>query len=320
MEYQQLGSTGVSVSPLCFGTWRFGKETNGTLETDREQAHELLDSAWDRGINFIDTANSYGGGKSEEWIGEWLSDHDREEFVIASKVYWRTRGATRTSLSRKAIRSEIEDSLSRLGTDYLDVYYIHRFDDGTPLRETLRTLDGLVHEGKIRYLAASSGAAWKLTKALWRSDVESLERFEITQPRYNATYREEVEEYLDVCADQRLAVCPYSPLEGGFLTGKYDRDGGAPSGSRGALSGWNGRFDDRQWRVLEAISNVANEADVTPAQVALRWLIERERFTCVPIIGARSVEQMEENAGAIELSLTDDQRTRITDAYIGDEE
>lgn len=319
MEYRRLGSTGVSVSPLCFGTWRFGKETNGTLETDREQAHELLDAAWDRGINFIDTANSYGGGKSEQWIGEWLSNHDREEFVIASKVYWRTKGIPRTSLSRKAIRSEIEGSLDRLGTDYLDVYYIHRFDDGTPIRETLRTLDNLVREGKVRYLAASSGAAWKLTKALWRSDIENLERFEITQPRYNATSREEVEEYLDVCADQNLAVCPYSPLEGGFLTGKYERDGAAPSGSRGDLSSWRDRFDDRQWRVLDAVSKVADEASATPAQVSLRWLIERERFTCVPIVGARSVEQLEENAGAMGLSLTDAQRTRITDAYAGDD-
>ncbi|WP_207592766.1 aldo/keto reductase [Halomontanus rarus] len=315
MEYRRLGSTGLTVSPLCFGTWRFGKESNGTLETDRETAHELLDAAWDRGINFVDTANSYGGGKSEEWIGEWLADHDREDVVIASKVWWRSRGVPERTLSRKAIRSEIQDTLERLDTDYLDVYYIHRFDDETPIRETLRTLDDLVREGTVRYLAASSGAAWKLTKALWRSDLENLERFEITQPRFNAAYREEVEDYLDVCADQNLAVCPYSPLEGGFLTGKYERDGDPPKGSRGDLNDWNGRFDERQWRVLEAVQSVAREAGATPAQVALRWCIDRERFTCVPIVGARSVEQLEENAGAMELSLTDEQLGRITDAY-----
>lgn len=315
MEYRRLGSTGLSVSPLCLGTWRFGKESDGTLETDRETAHELLDAAWDEGINFIDTANSYGGGRSEEWIGEWLADHEREDFVVASKVYWRTRGAPRTSLSRKAIRSEIDDSLDRLNTDYLDVYYIHRFEDGTPIRETLRTLNDLVQEGKVRYLAASSGAAWQLTEALWKSDLEDLERFEITQPRFNATYRDEVSDYLDVCEQYDLAVCPYSPLEGGFLTGKYERDATPPEGSRGDLSGWNGRFDDRQWRVLEAVRAVANESDATPAQVALRWLMDRERFTCVPIVGARSVTQLEENVGAADLSLSSDQLARITDAY-----
>ncbi len=315
MEYRRLGSTGLTVSPLCLGTWRFGKESNGTLETDRETAHDLLDAAWEQGINFVDTANSYGGGRSERWIGEWLADHDREDFVIASKVWWRTRGVPKTSLSRKSIRSEIQDTLERLGTDYLDVYYIHRFDDGTPLRETLRTLDDLAREGTVRYLGASAGAAWKLTKALWESDREDLERFEITQPRFNAAYRDEVADYLDVCADQGLAVCPYSPLEGGFLTGKYDRYGEAPAGSRGDLEGWNDRFDERQWRVLEVVRSVATETGATPAQVALRWCMARDRFTCVPIVGARTVDQLEENAGAVDLSVTDDQLDRITDAY-----
>lgn len=315
MEYRRLGSTGLTVSPLCLGTWRFGKESNGTLETDRETAHDLLDAAWDHGINFVDTANSYGGGQSEQWIGEWLADHDREEFVIASKVWWRTRGVPRTSLSRKSIRSEIQGTLDRLGTDYLDVYYIHRFDDETPIRETLRTLDDLVREGTVHHLAASAGAAWKLTKALWQSDVEDLERFEITQPRFNAAYRDEVVDYLDVCADHDLAVCPYSPLEGGFLTGKYERDGDPPEGSRGELYDWNERFDERQWRVLDAVRTVAEEAGATPAQVALRWCIDRDRFTCVPIVGARSVDQLAENAGAMDLSLTDEALDRITNAY-----
>ncbi|WP_137290772.1 aldo/keto reductase [Natronorubrum halophilum] len=318
MEYRRLGATGLTVSPLCLGTWRFGKESNGMLETDRETARNLLDEAWDKGINFIDTANSYGGGKSEQWIGEWLADHDREDFVIASKVWWRTRGGPETSLSRKSIRLEIQGTLERLDTNYLDVYYIHRFDDGTPIREMLRTLDDLVREGTVRYLAASAGAGWKLTKALWQSDRENLERFEITQPRFNAAYREAVEDYLDVCADQELAVCPYSPLEGGFLTGKYDRNGDPPAGSRGDRYEWNDRFDERQWRVLEAVRAVAAKIGATPAQVALRWCMDRERFTCVPIVGARSVDQLEENAGSMELSLTDDQLRQITDAYGAD--
>jgi aryl-alcohol dehydrogenase-like predicted oxidoreductase len=178
-------------------------------------------------------------------------------------------------------------------------------------------MDRLVEEGTVRYLAASSMAAWQLTKALWTSDVEGLERFEVTQPRYNAAFREAPAEYLDVCADQGLAVCPYSPLEGGFLTGKYTPEGDVPEGSRADLSEWFDveGFEDRQWRVLEAISAVADEEGATEAQVALRWLMDRERFTCVPIVGARTVEQLEENVGAVDVSLSAAQRERITDAH-----
>ena len=316
MEYVKLGSTGADVSPLCFGTWRFSKAADGTVETNREEAQALLDACAEHGVNFIDTANAYGdpSGTSERWIGEWLADRDREEYVIASKVYWNTTGVGGPGLSRKAIRAEIDGTLERLGTDYLDLYYIHRWDDATPILETMRTLTELVREGRVHYLGASSMAAWKLAKALWTSDVEDLERFEVTQPRFNAAYREPVADYLELCADQGLAVCPYSPLEGGFLTGKYDREGAGPSGSRGELYGWGNRFSNEQWAVLDAISDVADELDATPAQVALRWMIEREAFTCVPIIGARTPAQLEENVGALEIALTDDQRSRIDEA------
>ena len=191
MEYTKLGSTGLTVSELCFATWRFGKENGGVVETDREQAHALLDTAWDRGINFVDTANGYGDGRSEEWIGEWLDDHDREDVVLASKVYRGMESRFDQNLSRKNIRAEIEGTLSRLDTDYLDLYYIHRWDDETPIDETLRTLNRLVEDGRVHYLGASSMAAWQLTKALWESDVAGLERFDVTQPKFNAAYRDE---------------------------------------------------------------------------------------------------------------------------------
>lgn len=312
MEYTKLGTTGLDVSQLCFGTWRFNKETDGVLETDRETAHELLDQFADLGGNFIDTANGYGGGTSEEWIGEWLAERDREDYVIASKVYWTQRSRFSGNLSRKTIRAEIEGSLERLDTDYLDVYYIHRYDDDTPIVETMRTLSRLVDEGKVHYLAASSMAAWKLTKALWASDVEGLERFEATQPRFNAADRPQ--DYLDVCADQGLAVCPYSPLDGGFLTGKY-AEGDAGEESRAALQGWDLEFSDRQWAVHDAVVAVADELDVTPAQVALRWLIDQREFTCIPIFGARTADQMADNMGAIDVSLSDEQYDRIDQAY-----
>jgi aryl-alcohol dehydrogenase-like predicted oxidoreductase len=317
MNYRKLGNTGVDVSELCFGTWRFGAESGGGVETDRETAHEILDAFEAAGGNFIDTANGYGDGDSERWIGEWLDEHDREDYVVASKVYWSQVSRFSENLSRKNVRAEIEGTLDRLDTDYLDLYYIHRWDDETPIRETLRTLTRLVEEGKVHYLGASSMAAWKLTKALWTSDVEGLERFDVTQPHFSAAHRNPVEDYLDVCADQDLAVCPYSPLEGGFLTGKYSREGDVPEDSRGENVDWftPEDFADEAWQTLDAIEAIANEEDATPAQVALRWLIDQRRFTCVPIVGARTVDQLEENLGAADVELGDEQFDRISAPY-----
>jgi aryl-alcohol dehydrogenase-like predicted oxidoreductase len=314
MEYVRLGSTGLEVSSICFGTWRFGKESDGVLETSREQAHELLDAFADRGGNFIDTANGYGDGKSEQWIGEWLADQDREDFVIASKCFWSDVSRFQENLSRKNVRAEVEGSLEKLDTDYLDILYLHRFDDETPIEHTLRTLDDLVSEGKVHYIGISSCDAWKLTKGLWQADVENYEAFTVTQPLFHAAYYEDVDDYLEVCADQDLAVCPYSPLDGGFLTGKYSQ-GDAAEGSRADLQDWDLEFSDRQWRVLEAVESVAEEVDASPAQVALRWLIDQREFTCVPIFGARTVDQLAENVGAVDVTLSDEQYDRIDDAY-----
>jgi len=316
MEYVTLGETGTTVSRLCYGTWRFGKRHGDVVETDREEAHALLDACRDHGINFIDTANVYGDpdGTSEEWIGEWLEGHDREEFVIASKVYfpfdgWGEPGPNDSGLGRKHVRRQIEGTLDRLGTDYLDLYYIHRWDEETPIEETLSVLSDLVREGLVNHLGASTMAAWQLTKALWTSDVDGLERFSVTQPMVNPAHYDAVGDYLDVCADQGLAVCPYSPLAGGFLTGKYDRapDGSveAPDGSRATLEDRFGDHyaTDRAWQVLEELRAVADELGATPAQVSLRWLMDQRRFTCVPIVGARTPEQLAENVGAVDVEL-----------------
>jgi aryl-alcohol dehydrogenase-like predicted oxidoreductase len=327
MDYRRLGSTGTRVSELCFGTWRFGRKTGGVLETDEVQAHDLLDAFADRGGNFIDTANVYGdpNGTSEEYVGNWLADRDREKYVLASKVYFGFDDShpNGSGLSRTHIRNQIEGTLDRLGTDYLDLYYIHRWDEDTPIEETLSALDGLVESGRVNYLGASTMAAWQLTKALWESDVNDYERFEVTQPLFHAGYYEDVEEYLSVAADQDLAVCPYSPLAGGFLTGKYTRADPddpksvrAPDGSRGSFDERFERFylSERGWKVLNAVRAVADEVDATPAQVALRWLMDQQDFTCVPIVGARTVDQLEENLGAAAVSITADQHDRITDA------
>jgi aryl-alcohol dehydrogenase-like predicted oxidoreductase len=320
MEHVKLGSTGLRVSTICFGTWRFGMDSDGTTETTKAQAHDLLDTAWENGVNFFDTANVYGDppGTSEEWIGEWLEERDREDIVLASKVFFQVGDRPNDrGTGRKHVRAQIEGTLDRLGTEYLDVYYVHRWDDETPIEETLRTLNDLVREGKVHHLGISNTAAWQLTKALWTSDVEGFERFEITQPRFNAAFREPPAEFLDVCADQSLAVCPYSSLEAGLLTGKYERGEGFPEGTRGDLVDWDPdeRFSDRQWDVLDAVREVADEVDATPAQVAIRWLIDLERFTCVPIVGARTPEQLAENVGGVAVELSDEQRRRIAEAY-----
>ncbi|MFW5912436.1 MAG: aldo/keto reductase [Candidatus Hadarchaeota archaeon] len=325
MEYIKLGSTGMKVSRLALGTWRFGHKSSGVIETDKEEAHNLLDYAWEHGINFIDTANVYGDppGTSEKYIGSWLEDYDREDFVIASKVYFDVDdGPNDRGLSRKHIREQIQRTLTRLGTDYIDIYYMHRWDDETPIEETLSTMNELVRKGKVHYLGASTMAAWKLTKALWKSEVNNWEKIKIAQPQFHAAYPDEVADYLDVCSDQNLAICPYSPLAGGFLTGKYKRSEEdpksieAPDGSRGSIDenfeDWY--VTDRAWDVLDKIREISNELDATPAQVSLRWIMENERFTTVPLVGARTIGQLKENLGSTEIELSREQFEEISNA------
>jgi len=332
MEYVRLGGAGVEVSRLCLGTWMFGTESADGVVTDRERAHELLDDAWERGINFFDTANAYGGGDSERYIGEWLADRDRENFVLASKVYWTTRGRRDAGLSRKIVRAEIRDTLDRLGTEYLDCYYIHGWHDPSPIEETLSALNDLVRAGDVHYLGVSNVAAWQLLRCQWLADAHDRESISVVQPRYNAVdhypYTVDPSEQplpglFDACREQGVAVCPYAPLAGGFLTGKYDRGPAdepvGPEGSRGDFSGDFGPFPDRAWRVLDAVRDVAAETGATPAQVALRWSMAVDGVTSVPVVGARSTDQLDENVGSVDVSLTDDQYDRIADAGRGDE-
>jgi aryl-alcohol dehydrogenase-like predicted oxidoreductase len=327
MEYVRLGGSGVEVSRLCLGTWLFGTEVDGEVVTDREEAHDLLDAAWERGINFLDTANVYGDGDSERYIGEWLADRERENFVLASKVYFDTRGRQGIGLSRKIVRAEIEATLDRLDTDYLDVYYVHGWHDPSPIEETLRALNDLVREGRVHYLGVSNFAAWQLMQCQWLADVHDWAPVTVVQPRFNAVdgwpYTVDPNEQplpglFDACRDQDVAVAPYGPLAGGFLTGKYERgpdgDVRGPEGARADLSDDFGPFSDRAWAVLDAVREVAAAVDATPAQVALRWVMDVDGLASVPIVGARSREQLAENAGAVDLSLSPEQCDRIADA------
>ncbi|WP_135821628.1 aldo/keto reductase [Halostella litorea] len=323
LDYVPLGSTGTRVSELAFGTWRFGRETpSGAIEIGEERAYELLNAYAARGGRFIDTADVYGDGKSERWIGNWMADRDREDFVIASKVYWPTREGDPNGggLGRKHLRRQIDRILERLDTDYVDLLYTHRFDDDTLVEEFMRTLNGFVEDGKVNYLGTSTlePNAWKVAKANEIARRKGYEPFKVAQPRYNLIDRETEGSYLDMCRDYGIGVVPWSPLAQGFLTGKYERDADLPEDSTAS--------DGDRWRdhyltaehfdALDVVRTVADEVGATPAQVSIAYLTHHDAVTA-PIVGARTREQLEENLGAAAVSLSDDQFRRLAAAKEG---
>ncbi|PSQ47736.1 aryl-alcohol dehydrogenase [Halobacteriales archaeon SW_6_65_15] len=323
LDFVQLGDTGLQTSELQFGTWRFGRETEeGNVEIDEDRAHELLDAYEAAGGRFIDTADVYGGGVAEEWIGDWLAERDRERFTVASKIYWQIRDGDPNSrgTNRKNLRHRTDALLDRLDTDYVDVLYIHRWDDQTSAREMMKTLNGLVEAGKVNYLGASTHRpnAWKVAKANAIARAEGWEPFSVLQPRYNLADREIEGDYLEMARSEGLAVCPWSPLGQGFLTGKYSREDGLTGESRAAESS---RFQEsylteENFDLHDELDAVADEVDATPAQTALAWLMHRDGVTA-PIVGARTVEQLEENLSASEIDLSDKQVSRLTEAKGG---
>lgn len=327
LDTVSLGRTGIEVSELSFGTWRFGRrlvkgeeryDDEGIIEVEEEQAYELLDAYADAGGNFIDTADKYGNGRAERWIGNWLEDRNREDFVIATKIHRPRRDDPNArGLNRKHLRRQINVCLDRLDTDYIDLLYCHRWDNRTPAEEFMRTLNGLVEEGKVHYLGLSSGKpdAWKIVKANEIARREGYEPFTVTQPRYNLVDREIEPNYLPMCRDYDLGVVPWSPLAWGFLTGKYER---RSRGHEDSTAAEDERFAERyltdeNFEALEVLQTVADEAGATLAQVALAWQIHHEDIT-VPIIGTRTVDQLTENLGASEVDLDTDQMTRLNAA------
>jgi aryl-alcohol dehydrogenase-like predicted oxidoreductase len=311
MEYTRLGETGLEVSRVCLGCMNFGTGAEWMVH-DREESVELVRAAIDEGVNFLDTANVYSQGESEEIVGEAIEPYDREELVVATKVYGRMgEGPNRQGLSRKHIFDQVEASLDRLGTDYIDLYQVHRWDDETPIEETLDALSRLVDEGLVRYLGASTMTSYQFTRALYAADVEGYRRFECMQPEYNAVDRHEEANLLPVCAGEGVGVIPWSPLAGGFLTGKYDREGDPSEGTRAADDEYTrNRFTEANWAVLEAVREVAADHDATPAQVSLAWLLSKD-VVDAPIVGPRRMDHLEENLGALEVDLTGDEIGRI---------
>jgi aryl-alcohol dehydrogenase-like predicted oxidoreductase len=317
MEYRNMGRTGLKVSELCLGTMQFGWTANEILSMN------ILSAASDAGINFIDTANIYTrwvdgnpGGVSEQIIGKWLkkSSIPRDKLVIATKV----RGAMGEApndqgLSRAHMISAAESSLRRLGTDYIDLYQAHWYDESTPIDETLKTFDDLIRQGKVRYIGASNYPAWRLMQALWKADQDNLARYDCLQPHYNLVHRAEFErELADVCRTYQLGVIPYSPLAGGFLTGKYRRDEIKPDSAR--LSGVQHRYyNDKSWKTLEVVESIAAEQDASVSQIALAWLLTNPLITS-PIIGPRSMEQLEDNLGAAGRRLATEEKRVLNEA------
>ncbi|MGQ3414332.1 aldo/keto reductase [Natrinema sp. LN54] len=312
MEYTRLGATGLEVSRLCLGCMNFGTDQPWMVH-DREQARAVIDRALELGINVFDTANVYSQGESEEIVGAALadSDRDRSELVVATKVYGRMHeGPNGEGLSRKHVLEQADASLERLGTDYIDLYQIHRWDDETPIEETLSALDSLVDAGDVRYVGASTMPAWKFMKALSAADVDNHERFVSMQCEYNLVDRHEEANVLPLCAEQDIGVLPWSPLAGGFLTGKYERDEDPDSGRAATDEFMRKRFTDENWAVLEHVRDIADAHDATPAQVAIAWLLRKDTVDA-PIVGPRTIDHLEDAVGALEIELSDREIERV---------
>ncbi|MFD5892969.1 aldo/keto reductase [Streptomyces sp. NPDC060366] len=311
MKQRTLGRTGLRVSELCLGTMTF-------VKGDEAGAHRILDTFTEAGGTFLDTADAYGQGVSEEVLGGWLKGRDRDGLVVATKVALPMGGGPNDAgLSRKHIIASVEASLRRLGTDYIDLYQTHVWDFKTPIEETLGTLDTLVKSGKVRYLGASNVSPGQLQRALDVADRRGWAPYVCLQPIYNLLAREVEWELLPQSEAAGVGVIPYSPLQGGWLTGKYRRGmTSVPPGSReshGDGESWRGRDNEETWRVVETVQAIADETEHTPSQVALRWLLDRPGVTA-PIIGARTHDQLTDNLGAVGWELTEAQTARLDEA------
>ena len=314
MDYVKLGSTGLDVSPICVGCMSFGEPGRGnhTWTLDEERSRPLIRRAVEAGVNFFDTANVYSAGSSEEIVGRALKDFARrDEIVLATKVHGRTRpGPNGAGLSRKAIMSAIDDSLRRLGTDYVDLYQIHRWDDGTPIEETLEALHDVVKAGKARYIGASSMYAWQFAKALFTSAAHGWTRFTTMQNHYNLLYREEEREMLPLCADQGVGVIPWSPLARGRLTRDWDTET-----SRTETDEFGGTlYRDEDKAIVDQVATVADKRGVSRAQVALAWLLRNPAVTA-PIVGMGKPEHLDDALTALTIDLTDDEAAALEKHY-----
>jgi aryl-alcohol dehydrogenase-like predicted oxidoreductase len=322
MKYRQLGQSGVRVSELCLGAMTFGEADASSfmhqVGCDEKTSFTIMNRALEVGVNFIDTADVYGqDGLSERVIGNWFEkDRRRSEVVLASKFrFTMGEGPNRSGASRYRMVRCCEDSLRRLKTDRIDLYQVHCQDMSTPEEEILRALDDLVRQGKVLYIGASNYAAYRLMDSLWRSQSGGLEHFATLQAQYSLLVRDLERELVPVCRERGVGILPWSPLAGGFLSGKYRKDQTAPSGSR--LEKWKdrlARYDNpRSWRILDAVLHVAEEVGASPASVSLAWLLARPAVTSL-VFGARSAAQVDDNVKAADVALSPEQVRRLDEA------
>jgi aryl-alcohol dehydrogenase-like predicted oxidoreductase len=315
MNYRMLGRTGLYVSELCFGAMTFGGEgywkaigNQGQAEADKLVARSL-----EAGINFFDTADVYSNGVSEQLLGKALGAR-RKDIILATKVRGRTGpGINEVGLSRGHIMDSVHASLRRLGTDYIDLYQIHGYDIVTPLDETLRALDDLVRQGKVRYLGASNLAAWQLMKSLGISEHRNLSRFESLQAYYSIAGRDLEREVVPLIKDQQLGLMVWSPLAGGFLSGKFRRDSQGPEGARRATFDFPPVDKERAYTIIDVMDGIAKAHGTSVARVALAWLLHQPYVTTL-IIGAKTPEQLEDNLAAPSLKLTPEQLATLNTA------
>lgn len=316
MQHVRFGSTGLHVSRLCLGTMTFG------LQCDEPTSFGIMDAAAEAGITFFDTADVYplGGtqdvsGRTEEIVGKWLRGK-RENFILATKCSGAMGPAPwQQGTSRKHVMSAIDASLKRLGTDYVDLYQVHHFDASTPVDETIEAFDAVVKSGKARYVGVSNFHAYRVARALGRSEALGLTKLVSVQPRYNLLFRQIERELLPLCAEDRLAVMPYNPLAGGLLTGKHKLAGGPPQGTRFTLGTAGKMYTERYWNerefaAIEALADLAKEAGMELTTLAIAWVLANPVVTS-PLIGASRPEQLQANVAAVEVKLPADLKARM---------
>ena len=302
MQYRNLGRAGVKVSPICLGTMMFGGQTDEAAST------RIIHKALELGVNFVDTADMYNAGESERIVGRAIADR-RDRVVLATKGRQKMgEGPNDIGASRLHLMKALDDSLQRLGTDYIDVYYTHAPDYDTPIEETLRAMDDMVRSGRVRYIACSNFRAWRLCEALWTSDRLNLHRFACVQPLYNLVNRDVEVELLPLCREHGLGVVSYSPLARGILTGKYRPNEPYPEGSRASRNDARMRqaeLRDASLEISQRLVAHCQQKGVAPSQFALAWCLANPILTAV-IVGPRTMEQFDDNIACLEVDITDD--------------
>ncbi|MBW6475029.1 MAG: aldo/keto reductase [Anaerolineaceae bacterium] len=319
MDYTRLGSTGMKVSRICLGCMGFGDATRWIHKwvLDEDNSRPIIQKALESGINFFDTANVYSIGVSEKILGRALKDFARrDEVVIATKVFGKMSDSPNGSgLSRKAILSEINKSLARLQTDYVDLYQIHRWDYETPIEETMEALNDIVRAGKARYIGASAMWAWQFQKALYVSEKHGWTRFVSMQNHLNLIYREEEREMLPLCREEKIGLIPYSPLASGRLTREWSSESTLRAETDQIAKGKYDSTSDADQLVVERVAELANKYGVPRSQIALAWLLQKEPVTA-PIIGATKISHLDEAVGSLSVKLTQEEVSYLEELYV----